>query len=292
MNFQFEGGYPWLRPLNIAWAQESWVLWGLCPLRAMNSPCGEGMCHCTTFCPWARRHPISSHAAHCISLFTNTCGAEEFPCELPSTRKGVQKSFAHKKWRQREKRPGHAGDGSLQPGVPVPHCSEGISQPVEQYSKAAGKWVWNNSIATSSASLFSSQAQEFRCKPHACTEAAGSTCISHNLRSSSPCTRPRPCAVKGSIWGRTTYYGTKKQQTWTLSLALKNGSSLTRRWNSNKLPGRWKQTHAGSCCVFAAGLTWPVLPVGMRSACSAVTWLLLPKNRSSCPSHQKQTFQS
>lgn len=145
-----------------------------CPYPVSSPYCGWTF-HCTLFSPCARKHPVyfiilssSSHTEHFVCQLTNTRSAEEFLCKLQSSRNREHKSFAHEGRTQWEKGLVCARDGSVQPVVTILHCSEDISQPEEQYSKAAGpllgKWVWNHFIAASISSFFSSQAQECRCK--------------------------------------------------------------------------------------------------------------------------------
>lgn len=77
----------------------------LCPPCPVYGLCCRGMFHCTMFSPYARRHLVVFITCSTPHFpFTNTCGAEEFICELQSSRNRVQKSLAQEKKGQREKR--------------------------------------------------------------------------------------------------------------------------------------------------------------------------------------------
>ena len=116
------------------------VLGSFCPACPVNGPCCRGTFHCNVFSLCARRHLV----------FLITHSTPYFPVDnylwcwgilLWLTVVKKQSTEAIGSWEkgtERKERLGCAGDASLQPVVPILHCSKGISQPAEQYPRAAG----------------------------------------------------------------------------------------------------------------------------------------------------------
>lgn len=166
-----------------------------CPYPVNSLYCGWAF-HCTWFSPCARKHPVfliilssSSHSTPCLPVHNHTAVPRSFSVNC-SHQEMECISCLPMKVTQWEKGLVCARDGSVQPVMTILHCSEDISQPEEQYSKAAGpllgKWVWNNFIAGSTTSLFSSQAQECRCKLQAANGAVWEHLYKLQFRTSFP----------------------------------------------------------------------------------------------------------
>lgn len=190
--------------------QESWMLWGLFVPTTLWTVLAAKECFIAP-CLIPVPEDIlssSSHTVHHVSPFTNTCVTEEFLCKLQSSRKRVQKSFAHEK-RDREKRETGMCWGWLSAACGVNSALQQghftASRAILQSSRIPGKWVRNNFEAPSLPFLIHrhrSSDANFKLA----VEPFGNVYISHNSRSNSPYAYLRLCCTI-NIWGRrTTYY--------------------------------------------------------------------------------------